>query len=259
MGGVAFLIAACTTWLIVGEPRHGDVLAIIFLTLASGALGLLDDLASLRRKRRRRGGNQDASTGLLARYRLLAQTAIALVFALYAVRAGHAPFGQNLLDALTFTIIIVGSVNALNFSDGLDGLAAGMMAIMLLLFIANPFAVALLGSLLGFLWYNTQPARVFMGGVGAEALGAALAGLAILNDVSWYLPLIALMPVLEVLSVMMQVSYFRLSGGKRIFLMSPLHHHLELSGWSETQVVGRFYLVTAFCVALTWVLWGGSV
>jgi phospho-N-acetylmuramoyl-pentapeptide-transferase len=67
------------------------------------------------------------------------------------------------------------------------------------------------------------------------------------------------MPVLEVLSVMMQVSYFRLSGGKRIFLMSPLHHHLELSGWSETQVVGRFYLVTAFCVALTWVLWGGSV
>ncbi|UCH24616.1 MAG: hypothetical protein JSV66_11765 [Trueperaceae bacterium] len=258
MGGMAFLIAACASWLLMGGARDEAVQAVVFLTLASGALGLVDDLTSLRRKNRRRGGDKDVSTGLLARYRLLAQTAIALVFSLYVVSAGHTLFGQELADTVAFTIIIVGSVNALNFSDGLDGLAAGMMAIILLLFVANPFALALLGALLGFLWYNSQPARVFMGGVGAEALGAALAGLAIMSDVSWYLPLIALMPVLEVLSVIIQVSYFRLSGGKRIFRMSPLHHHLELSGWSEARVVSRFYLVTAVCVALTWILWGGA-
>lgn len=255
MGGVAFLLAAALAWIAAGVRGPEDV-ALLVLMLASAALGLLDDASALARKRRRSLG-EDESTGLLARWRLIIQGGIALGFAVYAVDSGHTLFGPQLLDIAAFAFIIVGSINALNFSDGLDGLAAGMACIMLLLFTGSPLALALLGALLGFLWYNAKPARVFMGGAGSEALGAAIAGLAILSDVAWYLPLIALVPVLEVLSVIIQVTYFRASGGKRIFRMSPLHHHFELSGWSEVQVVFRFWLVTAVCVALSYALLGG--
>src|SRR5699024_4616518 len=157
---------------------------------------------------------------------------IALAFSLDAVNRGLSLFGQPVLDVVVYTFVIVGAINALNFSDGLDGLAGGMMVIMLLPFASQPLALTLLGALLGFLWYNARPARVFMGGVGSEALGAALAGLAINSGLTWYLPLIALVPVLEVLSVVLQVGYFKLSGGRRLLRMSPLHHHFELSGWS---------------------------
>ena len=255
MGGLGFLLAALSVWLVVG-PRSADAWALVLLTLSAGALGWLDDILSLQRKRRLAEG-EDASTGLLARYRLLGQGAVAAAFAVYAAQRGAELFGLPILDTLGFTFIIMGSVNAVNFSDGLDGLAAGMTAIMLLPFLGLPFVPVLVGSLLGFLWFNGKPARVFMGGVGSEALGAALAGAAILAGWVWYLPLIALMPVLMVLSVMLQVSYFRLSGGKRLFKMSPLHHHFELSGWSEVQIVTRFWLVTALCVALAWGLRGG--
>lgn len=204
----------------------------------------------------------DATTGVLARYRLLIQGVTALVFALYAVRSGQELFGLPLLDLLGFALIIVGSTNAFNFTDGLDGLAAGVTALVLLPFIGIGFVGALVGALLGFLWFNAHPARVIMGGVGSEALGAAVAGTAILAGWVWWLPLIALIPVLEVLSVMIQVPYFRLTKarygeGRRIFKMSPLHHHFELSGWSEGQIVVRFWLVTAVCVALAWGLQGG--
>lgn len=254
MGGVAFLLATAAAWLVFG-PGDRDAAAVLLLTLASGALGLLDDLTALQRGRREAEG-EDATTGLLARWRLLFQAAIALAFSLDAINRGAELFGVPALDALAFTFVIVGAINALNFSDGLDGLAGGMMAIMLLPFAPQPLALALLGALLGFLWYNAKPARVFMGGVGSEALGAALAGLAINAGLVWYLPLIALVPVLEVLSVIAQVGWFRLTGGKRLLRMSPLHHHFELSGWSETQVVVRFWLVTAACVALAAALLG---
>lgn len=255
MGGVAFLLAAALAWIAAGVRGPEDI-ALLVLVLASAALGLLDDASALARKRSESLG-EDESTGMLARWRLILQGGVALGFAVYAVDSGHALFGPQLLDIVAFAFIIVGSINALNFSDGLDGLAAGMACIMLLLFTGSPLALALLGALLGFLWYNAKPARVFMGGAGSEALGAAIAGLAILSDVTWYLPLIALVPVLEVLSVIIQVTYFRASGGKRIFRMSPLHHHFELSGWSEVQVVFRFWLVTAVCVALSYALLGG--
>jgi phospho-N-acetylmuramoyl-pentapeptide-transferase len=158
---------------------------------------------------------------------------------------------------LLFMLAIVGSVNAYNFTDGLDGLAAGVAIPALLLFLGSPLAAALLGALLGFLWYNAHPARVFMGGVGAEALGAAIAGLAILAGAVWWLPLIALLPVLEVVSVIVQVAYFRATGGKRLLRMAPLHHHFELSGWPETRLVVRFWVVTAALVALVHHLSGG--
>ena len=269
MGGAAFLLAALLMWALLGRHEGSVGLALVLLTLAAAALGLLDDLTSLRRKRliaERQAGeargepadNQvEASTGVLARYRLLGQTAIALGFAYWAVQHGAAGFGVAWLDLLLFAFVIVGSINAFNFTDGLDGLAAGVTAIVLLFFLASPFAAALLGGLLGFFWYNAHPARLIMGGVGSEALGAAVAGLAILSGEIFLLPLVALIPVLEVLSVIVQVAYFRATGGRRLLRMSPLHHHFELSGWSETRVVQRFWLVTAICVAAAAALSGG--
>ena len=256
MGGAAFFAAALITWLVFGV-KTPDGWALVFLTLAAALIGWYDDILSLRRKRQVAEG-EDASTGLLARYRLLGQGVVALGFALYAVVTGHPLFGIAWLDVLGFTFIVMGSINAVNFSDGLDGLAAGMVALILLPFLTLPFTAPLTGALLGFLWYNAKPARVFMGGVGAEGLGATIAGAAILAGWVWYLPLLALVPVLEVISVFMQVVYFRLSGGKRLFKMSPLHNHFELSGWTETQVVTRFWLVTAACVAAAWGLRGGA-
>ncbi len=258
MGGAAFLLAAVLAWLLFGETST-DGWAIVGLTVTAGLLGLYDDLVSLRRKRQTSANDIDVSTGLLARYRLALQFLIAFGFAFYAVRTDHPLFGDPLLDVLAYGFIIAGSINALNFSDGLDGLAGGMMVIMLLPFLSASFAPYLIGALLGFLWYNAQPARVFMGGVGSESLGAALAGIVILQGWTWWLPLIALVPVLEVLTVILQVAYFKLSGGKRLFKMSPLHHHFELSGWTENQVVIRFWLATAVVVAITWTLNGGLV
>lgn len=253
MGGIAFLIAAVSVWLFL--PKSADGYALVLLTLAAGIIGWYDDILSLQRKRNVALG-EDASTGLLARYRLLGQGLVAFAFAVYATRTGHTLFNLTFLDILSFTLIIMGAINAVNFSDGLDGLAGGMMVIMLLPFASLSFVLPMMGALLGFLWYNSKPARVFMGGVGSESLGAMLAGVAILSGWVWYLPLIALVPVIEVLSVMIQVIYFRATGGKRFFKTAPIHHHFELSGWSEFQVVMRFWLVTAVCVATAWALRG---
>jgi phospho-N-acetylmuramoyl-pentapeptide-transferase len=253
MGGLAFLIAAVTVWLFL--PKTTDGYALVLLTLASGAIGWYDDILSLQRKNKVALG-EDASTGLLARYRLLGQALVAFAFSIYAAQTGHTLFNLTFLDIIFYTLVIMATINAVNFSDGLDGLAGGMMVIMLLPFTSVPFVLPMIGALLGFLWYNSKPARVFMGGVGSESLGAMLAGVAILSGWVWYLPIIAFVPVLEVLSVILQVSYFKATGGKRIFKSSPIHHHFELSGWSEFQVVMRFWLVTAVCVAVAWSLRG---
>ncbi|MGL4608893.1 MAG: phospho-N-acetylmuramoyl-pentapeptide-transferase [Trueperaceae bacterium] len=255
MGGLAFLVAALSVWLFL--PKTNDGYALVLLTLTAGLIGWWDDILSLQRKKKVALG-EDASTGLLARYRLLGQGIVAFAFAIYATRTGHTLFNLTFLDLLVFALVIMGAINAVNFSDGLDGLAGGMMVIMLLPFTSLPFVLPMMGALLGFLWYNSKPARVFMGGVGSESLGAMLAGVAILSDWVWYLPLIALIPVLEVLSVMIQVIYFRATGGKRFFKTAPIHHHFELSSWSEEQIVTRFWLVTAVCVATAWALKGGS-
>ena len=261
MGGAAFvLVALATAWAI--GPRDGPLLALVLLVAASALLGLGDDAVALTRKRAvRRGEDADtvsAATGLFARWRLLGQFAYALAFAGYAVHLGHGPIGVGWLDLPFLAFVVVGSVNALNFTDGLDGLAAGITVIVLLLFLGNPLAAALLGALLGFLWYNAHPARVFMGGVGSEALGAALAGLAILAGAVWWLPLVVLLPVLEVVSVIVQVVYFRATGGRRLLRMAPFHHHLELSGWPEPRIVLRFWMVTAVLVSLAIALGAGG-
>ena len=260
MGGAAFLLAGLVTTLsFTGFDTH--TVALVLLVAASAALGLADDAASLQRKRRAAQAlpgeeEVDSATGVLARYRILGQALIAAAFSVWAITAGIGVSGTAWFDFLLFTFAIVGSVNGFNFTDGLDGLAAGVSVIVLLFFIGSPLAAALVGALLAFLWYNSNPARVFMGGVGAEALGAAVAGLAILDGSVLLLPLIALLPVLEVVSVIAQVAYFRSTGGKRLLKMAPLHHHFELSGLSEVKIVVRFWIVTALCVVAALVISG---
>ncbi|HEX7040848.1 MAG TPA: hypothetical protein VF202_12065 [Trueperaceae bacterium] len=249
MGGAAFLLAAAAAVLLLG-PRDQTTLALLATTASAALLGLYDDVVSLARKRRRlEGEDVDAATGLLARYRILGHLVIGAGFAVWSVNAGHRTLAAEWADIALYTLAVAGSINAFNFTDGLDGLAAGVTAIVLLFFVGSPLAAALLGSLLAFLWYNSHPARVFMGGVGAEALGAAVAGLAITSGTVLALPLVALIPVLEVVSVVLQVAYFRATGGRRLFRMSPFHHHFELAGLSEQQVAMRFWIVTALCVA----------
>ncbi len=246
MGGIGFLLAAILSYFIWGQHSQAN-LVLVLLSLAAALVGFYDDILSLRKKSKIAQG-EDASTGLLARYRLLGQGIFALSFSIYAANNGHSMFANYYLDIAGFVIVVMGMINAVNFTDGLDGLAAGVSLIILIVFIELSFPKALIGALIGFLWYNSKPARVFMGGVGSEALGAAIAATAILADKVWYLPLIAIVPLMEMISVIVQVSYFKLSNGKRIFKMTPIHHHFELSGWPETKVVARFYIFTALAV-----------
>ena len=161
------------------------------------------------------------------------------------------------LDFVLIVVAVVGAANAINFTDGLDGLAAGVTAVILLPFLNLPLAQVFVGALLGFLWHNAPKARIFMGDAGSQLLGALVAGLFVLEGKAWYLPLAAVVPVLEVLSVVVQVAWFRRSG-RRLLRMAPLHHHFELSGWSEAKVVFRFVVVTAVATALAVQLWGGG-
>ena len=148
---------------------------------------------------------------------------------------------------------MVGAVNAFNFTDGLDSLLGGVSIIVLLpLLGVSPVSVLLVGALLGFLWFNAHPARVFMGDMGSHAIGGVVAGAYILHADVWMLPIAAIIPVVAVLSVVLQVIYFRRTGGKRLFRMSPIQHHFEELGWPETHVTVRFWLVTALGTAIVW-------
>jgi phospho-N-acetylmuramoyl-pentapeptide-transferase len=151
-------------------------------------------------------------------------------------------------------VAIVGFSNAINLTDGLDGLAGlisataftafGAIALIQGQFYLGRFCFTLVGAIFGFLWFNVHPAQLFMGDTGSLALGATLGVVALMTGQWLLLPIIAIIPLSETLSVMLQVTYFKLSGGQRLLKMSPLHHHFELSGWSETQVVQRFWLVS---------------
>jgi phospho-N-acetylmuramoyl-pentapeptide-transferase len=150
--------------------------------------------------------------------------------------------------------------NAVNFTDGLDGLAGlitvtafaayGGIALMQGQIFTARFCFSLVGGIFGFLWFNVHPAQLFMGDTGSLPLGATLAVVALITGQWLLLPLIAVIPVSEALSVILQVGYFKLTKGKRLFKMAPLHHHFELIGWSETQVVQRFWLISLMCALL---------
>lgn len=255
MGGIIFLIAAIITSLTSGIINK-DLSVLIFSTLGFGLIGFIDDFIKVVLKR---------NLGLRAYQKLLAQILIAVLLVLYQTNTASqgteiiVPFLNNFyLDLgvlyLPFIIfVVVGTVNSVNLTDGLDGLATGITLIILAFFslvalkmgygAVTVFSAALAGGCLGFLKYNSYPAKVFMGDTGSLALGGGVAAIAIILKLPLILPIVGGVYFAETLSVILQVLSFKLTG-KRIFKMSPLHHHFELSGWKETKVVIIFWSVT---------------
>ena len=270
MGGL-FLVAGClAAWALLVPPaaRVGPDMAVL---AGFGALGALDDLRAILRRR---------SLGLRAREKLAGQLLLGLAASAWAWN--HLPRARAWLVPLWGTtwepapwlgvaagaLVLVASANAVNLTDGLDGLAAGSVAAASLAYAAIGWArqdwelavlaAAVAGACLGFLWFNAHPAQVFMGDTGSLALGAALGWMALRSGTVLALPVVGGLFVAETLSVMAQVAYFRWTGGRRLLRMSPLHHHLELSGWAEPQVVVRLWVVSALCAAGGfWAVTGG--
>jgi phospho-N-acetylmuramoyl-pentapeptide-transferase len=254
LGGIGIILA---TWFIVFIYQIPSTynFALFFLFFTLGLVGLSDDLLKLLFKRNK---------GLEGRHKLFGQVLAGLMFAGALIAVGHhqdvSPWlkwlglGNPWLYAGFVVLVITGSSNAMNLTDGLDGLAAGISAIIFTVYAficlkfglldTSLFCFVLAGVCFSFLWFNAHPAKVFMGDVGALALGGAMGGVALLTHTELPLLIIAIIPVIETLSVMIQVIYFKRTGGKRIFKMTPLHHHFELSGWPETKVVVRAWMVT---------------
>jgi len=279
MGGALILIAIAVTVLLWGDLSNHYVWVTLFVTLGFGAVGWVDDWRKVVHRDPR---------GLPSRWKYLWTSLIALAAALFLGLTATEPAQTELIVpffksvalqlgvvgfvALTY-FVINGTSHAVNLTDGLDGLAimptvmvAGALAIFAYVaghagfakYLGVPYipgagelAVvcgAICGAGLGFLWFNAYPAEVFMGDVGALALGAALGVIAVIVRQEIVLFIMGGLFVAETLSVMLQVAYFRISGGKRIFRMAPLHHHYELGGWKETQVVVRFWIITIMLV-----------
>ena len=248
---------------ILGFNLLGRSVLLPLLTMwAYAVLGMIDDWEGIRGPRR--------GLGMRARTKFAIQIvfAIAITYALrYILDVPQLIWftAEEYIDLGPFyfpiaVFIIVGMSNAVNFTDGLDGLAGliaatafaafGFVAVIQGQVYLTRFCFTLVGALFGFLWFNVHPARLFMGDTGSLALGATLGVVALMTGQWILIPLIAVIPVSEALSVIIQVAYFKATNGKRFFKMAPLHHHFELSGWSETQVVQRFWLVSLVCTML---------
>ncbi|MBQ0059273.1 MAG: phospho-N-acetylmuramoyl-pentapeptide-transferase [Lachnospiraceae bacterium] len=260
MGGIMILIGmlAGSIFFIGAFPKVGPVL---FLSLAFGLIGFIDDYLKVVKKH---------SDGLLAWQKLILQFIVTLVFYFYMVKLSgvdmliRLPFtGGKMLDIGFWAVplmffAVIGTVNGTNFTDGLDGLASSV-TVVVAIFLAvaslalnagvHPIGAAMAGGLIGFLCYNAYPAQVFMGDTGSLALGGFVAGMAYMMNMPIYIIIIGLIYLAEVVSVMMQVSYFKATHGKRIFKMTPIHHHFELCGWSETRIVTIFTgLTVLLCI-----------
>lgn len=257
MGGI-FIMLAMTITVLIFSPWSITTAILLFLTLGHGLLGFLDDFIKSVKKR---------NLGLTAKQKFLGQLIMAAIFCYVAVEVLilpttlWIPFINTTINlgmgyyVLVF-LIIVGTTNAVNLTDGLDGLAAGTSAIAAITFavvglLVNNgsvayFGVALCGAALGFLYYNANPAKVFMGDTGSLALGGAFAGMAIMTKSELVLIIIGGIFVMEALSVIIQVVSFK-TRGVRVFKMSPIHHHFELSGWGEQKVVTTFWCGGAVC------------
>ena len=261
MGGIAIIAAAMVACLIAG-PVNSDMIMVLLAFGAFGFLGFLDDFVKVAMKR---------NLGLTAKQKLVLQIIIAVVLAVYQAKTSaygttvFIPFINEYLDFgilyIPFIVfVVVAMANAVNLTDGLDGLASGVTMIVAL-FLAlvgasfnfhapGVFCAALVGACLGFLVYNKNPAKVFMGDTGSLALGGGIAAAAILMNIELLLPIVGGIYVAEALSVILQVLYFKKTGGKRLFKMAPLHHHFELCGWKEVKVVAVFWIVTLLlCIA----------
>lgn len=274
MGGVVMLVAVAVAAIAVGTPVP-ETLSLVAATLLAGALGLFDDASKVVKER---------SLGLTPKAKLLGQFLISTFFCLYAVNAlGVAPtveipfiytFDLGVLTTVLplgdgvevpwlyvvfVDILLMGMCNAVNLTDGLDGLAAGTVMIVMLvmamiayrsnLLDSAIFSAAIAGACLGFLWFNSYPADIFMGDTGSLALGMALGCLAVITKTEFICIIIGGLFVAEALSVMLQVFYYKRTK-KRLFLMAPLHHHFEKKGWSETKVVIRFWIISGILATI---------
>ena len=260
MGGLVFLTAVVITSLLYirDYPR---IIPVLFMTVGFGVIGFLDDYIKIVMKR---------SEGLNPAQKLIGQFIITGIFVYYLVCSGEVgtsmlvPFTGGFEHGLYLNLgflfipfvffVVLGTDNGVNFTDGLDGLCTSV-TILVATFLTiisigensgiSPITGAVVGSLLGFLLFNVYPAKVFMGDTGSLALGGFVSASAFMMQIPLFIPIIGLIYLVEVLSVIMQVSYFKATHGKRIFRMAPIHHHFELGGWSETRVVAVFSIVTA--------------
>ena len=257
MGGVIILFAITMTSLIYVR-EYPKVIPVLFVTLGFGMIGFLDDYLKVVLKR---------SDGLMPMQKMALQIVVTAIFAFYIVKVAKVPLtmlvpftggkyywdiGWLAIPVLFFAVI--GTVNGVNFTDGLDGLASSVTVLVATFFTVvamgnksgiEPITCAVVGALLGFLLFNVYPASVFMGDTGSLALGGFLASAAYMLQMPLFIIIVGLIYLIEVLSVMIQVAYFKKTGGKRFFKMAPIHHHFELCGWSETRVVAVFSIVTA--------------
>jgi phospho-N-acetylmuramoyl-pentapeptide-transferase len=277
MGGLMFLAGITVSTLIWGDLKNIYVWAVLFVTLTFGLLGFLDDYAKV---------TKQTTAGISGKFRLAVETAVGVVAVLMMVKFGQAsleapglstsvafPVFKNLLVNLGWfylvfgALVIIGASNAVNFTDGLDGLATvpvmiaaatyGLIAYLVGNFVfagylqlhfvpgageVGIYCAAMVGSCLGFLWYNAPPARIFMGDSGSLALGGSLGAVAVATKHEIVLAIVGGLFVLETVSVMVQVVSFKLTG-KRVFRMAPIHHHFERLGWSESTIVIRFWII----------------
>ena len=256
MGGLVILSSIIITSLLYLKD-YPKIIPVLFVTAGFGVIGFLDDYIKIVMKR---------SEGLNPGQKLAGQIIITGIFAYYIITSDEIgtqmliPFtGQYLVmpvwlfvPALFF--IVLGTDNGVNFTDGLDGLCTSVTILVATFFTIvaigensgiSPITGAVVGSLLGFLLFNVYPARVFMGDTGSLALGGFVASSAFMMQMPLFIAVVGLIYLVEVLSVIIQVTYFKKTGGKRIFKMAPIHHHFELGGWSETRVVAVFSIITA--------------
>ena len=256
MGGIIILASIIVTSLFYVKD-YPAIIPILFLTVAFGLIGFLDDYLKVVLKR---------SDGLLPMQKMALQIVVTAVFAFYLVVVAEVPLtmlvpfsdGYYLdigwMAVPVLFIAVIGTVNGTNFTDGLDGLASSVTVLVATFFTVvavgtksgvEPITCAVVGALLGFLLFNVYPASVFMGDTGSLALGGFVAGAAYMMQMPLFIIIVGFIYLVEVASVIIQVTYFKKTGGKRIFKMAPIHHHFELCGWSETRVVAVFSIITA--------------
>ncbi len=255
MGGLIILCSIVITSLLYMKTNP-QILPVLFVTLGFGLVGFLDDYIKVVMKR---------SMGLHAWQKMIGQFIIVALFAYYL--ANYTDLGTSVLIPFTggmewnmgfwfypfLFVVLLGTVNGTNFTDGLDGLLSSITVLTATFFTVvaigtasglEPITCAAVGSLLGFLVYNVYPAKVFMGDTGSLALGGLIGATAVLLKMPIYIVIVGCVYLVEVLSVIIQVTYFKKTG-KRVFKMAPIHHHFELSGWPETKVVAIFSIITA--------------
>lgn len=276
MGGLLIVLGTVVGYLAVSPSRTSQGLLVVGTMVACGMLGFADDYIQLRRKR---------SLGLRPSVKFIGLLVIAFVFALLGTEycgipakfsfLGNAKVSLGWFFFVWVFIILVGSSNAVNLTDGLDGLATGSMIMVMVAYLLIAFTMfrhptsvhpafyeftgpaaldvaiisgAVLGACVGFLWWNAAPAQIFMGDTGSLALGGVMAAMAIMTRTQFLLLILGGLFVMETLSVIIQVGVFKLTGGRRVFRMAPIHHHFELGGWSEFTVMVRLWIVCGFFV-----------